>query len=223
MKMMNNLFSIFDPSTFIKIPLNWLSSIMILIIIPLNFWLIPNRIMMMNWLLMNYLMTELKIIIKKNNLILFFIALFFFIMLNNFMGLFPYIFTSSSHLSMNLTIAIPFWLAIMMFGWINNTNHMFIHLIPQGTPFILMPFMVMIETISNVIRPLTLAVRLTANMIAGHLLLTLLSEMKNTIPTYLIFILLSLQILLLILEMSVALIQSYVFMILTSLYLSETK
>nr|QLY89919.1 ATP synthase F0 subunit 6 [Lype phaeopa] len=220
---MNNLFSIFDPSTFTKIPLNWLSSIMILIIIPLSFWLIPNRLMMMNWLLMNYLMTELKIIIKKNNLILFFIALFFFIMLNNFMGLFPYIFTSSSHLSMNLTITIPFWVAIMMFGWINNTNHMFIHLIPQGTPFILMPFMVMIETISNVIRPLTLAVRLTANMIAGHLLLTLLSEMKNNMPTSLIFILLSLQILLLILEMSVALIQSYVFMILTSLYLSETK
>jgi hypothetical protein len=57
-----------------------------------------------------------------------------------------------------------------------TTNHIFEHLVPQGTSTILIPFMVVIETIRNLIRPGTLAVRLTANIIAGHLLLTLLGN-----------------------------------------------
>nr|YP_010865477.1 ATP synthase F0 subunit 6 [Eoneureclipsis hainanensis]WGT74386.1 ATP synthase F0 subunit 6 [Eoneureclipsis hainanensis] len=221
--MMNNLFSIFDPSTMFFFPLNWMSSILLIIILPLNFWFLPNKLFMMIWKMITYLQNEIKIIINNNNLMIFFIAIFFFIVTNNFMGLFPYIFTSTSHLCTNLTISLPFWLAIMMFGWINNMNHMFTHLVPQGTPLILMPFMVMIETISNIIRPLTLAVRLTANMIAGHLLMSLLSSMKNSFPTYSIFILTITQITLMILEMSVAFIQAYVFTILMSLYSSETN
>uniref|UniRef100_A0AAU6W830 ATP synthase subunit a n=1 Tax=Tinodes ventralis TaxID=3144872 RepID=A0AAU6W830_9NEOP len=219
--MMNNLFSTFDPTSIFNLKLNWLSTILIMLMIPLNFWFSPSRMLILMWKINTYLKNELIIIIKKNNLMLFFISLFLLIMLNNFMGLFPYIFTSTSHLSMNLTISLPLWISIMLFGWINNTNHMFTHLIPQSTPIVLMPFMVLIETISNLIRPLTLAVRLTANMIAGHLLLTLLSSMKNVLPLYLMLILIMTQILLLILEMSVAIIQGYVFMILAALYSNE--
>nr|QNE85405.1 ATP synthase F0 subunit 6 [Psychomyia pusilla] len=219
--MMNNLFMIFDPSSVIKLPLNWMTSILMLLMLPLNFWMIPSRMMMINWMLIKFLMNELKMILKKNNLIIFFISLFFFFMFNNFMGLFPYIFTSTSHLSTNLTFSLPIWVALMMYGWLNNYNHMFSHLIPQGTPSILMPFMVLIETTSNIIRPMTLAVRLTANMIAGHLLLNLLSSLKNNLPIQFLPILILTQIILITLEMSVAIIQSYVFMILTSLYSSE--
>nr|YP_010586528.1 ATP synthase F0 subunit 6 [Psychomyia kalais]UZZ44342.1 ATP synthase F0 subunit 6 [Psychomyia kalais] len=219
--MMNNLFLIFEPSSVIKLPMNWIISLMLILIMPLNFWMIPNRMMMMSWILIKFLISELKMILKKNNLIIFFISIFFFFMVNNFLGLFPYIFTSTSHLSTNLTLSLPLWLALMMFGWINNYNHMFSHLIPQGTPSVLMPFMVLIETTSNVIRPITLAVRLTANMIAGHLLLNLLSSLKNNLPTHLLVFLILIQIILIVLEMSVAIIQSYVFMILTSLYSSE--
>jgi F-type H+-transporting ATPase subunit a len=96
--------------------------------------------------------------------------------------------------------------------------------VPQGTPPVLMPFIVCIETISNVIRPGTLAVRLTANIIAGHLLITLLG---NTGPISTSYIILSLilitQIALLVLESAVAIIQSYVFAVLRTLYSSEVN
>jgi len=86
-----------------------------------------------------------------------------------------------------------------------------------------MPFIVLIETIRNVIRPGTLAVRLTANIIAGHLLITLLRRTGSNFPSYLIFILIFIQILLIILESAVAIIQSYVISILRTLYSREVN
>nr|YP_010248508.1 ATP synthase F0 subunit 6 [Turanogryllus eous]QTK22272.1 ATP synthase F0 subunit 6 [Turanogryllus eous] len=227
--MMTNLFSSFDPtSNILSIPMNWSSTILGLMILPLSFWLIPNRSSLMWNILTNKLYNEFKTLLIGNKNLgssFMFISLFSLILFNNFLGLFPYIFTSSSHLSFTLSLALPLWLSFMIYGWINNTQHMFAHLVPQGTPPILMPFMVCIETISNIIRPMTLAVRLAANMIAGHLLLTLLG---NTGPMILgsfilIQILISSQILLLILELAVSIIQSYVFAVLTTLYSSEVN
>jgi len=83
-----------------------------------------------------------------------------------------------------------------------------------------MPFMVLIERVSNVIRPGTLSIRLAANIVAGHLLLTLLGSQGPSIGSYLIFLGLALFMLLL-LEVGVACIQAYVFTILSSLYVSE--
>nr|QZK21588.1 ATP synthase F0 subunit 6 [Amitermes sp. ANIC 0778] len=225
---MSNLFSIFDPTTEINnIPLNWTSTTIGLLLIPTSIWLIPSRNSMMVTLLMNKLHQEMKTILSKgnenkgNSFIL--TSLFLMILANNFLGLFPYIFTSTSHLTLTLTLALPLWLTFMLFGWIKNTNHMFEHLVPQGTPTMLMSFMVIIETISNLIRPGTLAVRLTANMIAGHLLLTLLGNTGPSMSYALLIMLISAQILLLILEAAVAVIQSYVFAILSTLYSSEVN
>nr|AKN78877.1 ATP synthase FO subunit 6 [Harmonia axyridis]ARI43901.1 ATP synthase F0 subunit 6 [Harmonia axyridis] len=219
--MMMNLFSSFDPSSYFMLPLNWLSMIISFLFIPSMFWLIPNRF---NFLIQNMLITlhkEFKIITKKNNTLMF-IVLFYFIMINNLMGLFPYIFTASSHMIFTLSLALPLWLSFMLNSWISHTYHSFAHLMPQGTPSILMPFMVCIETISNIIRPGTLAIRLSANMIAGHLLLTLLG---NTGPmvNLLIFLIIMIQFMLILLESAVALIQSYVFAILSTLYSSENN
>nr|ANJ01474.1 ATP synthase F0 subunit 6 [Propylea sp. HSL-2016] len=216
---MMNLFSTFDPSSFMNLSLNWMSTLISLIMVPSMYWLIPNRFnIFINKILLT-LHNEFKILTKKNNTLIF-IALFFFILINNFMGLFPYIFTSSSHMVFTLSLALPLWISFMIYGWLMNTYHMFAHLMPQGTPGILMPFMVCIETISNIIRPGTLAIRLSANMIAGHLLMTLLG---NTGPmvNYLIMIVIMVQIMLIILETAVAMIQSYVFAILSTLYSSE--
>nr|QZK21835.1 ATP synthase F0 subunit 6 [Amitermes sp. QLD_056] len=225
---MSNLFSIFDPTTEINnLPLNWTSTTIGLLLIPTSIWLIPSRNSMMMTLLMNKLHQEMKTILSKgnenkgNSFIL--TSLFLMILANNFLGLFPYIFTSTSHLTLTLTLALPLWLSFMLFGWIKNTNHMFEHLVPQGTPTMLMPFMVIIETISNLIRPGTLAVRLTANMIAGHLLLTLLGNNGPSMSHTFLIVLISAQILLLILEAAVAVIQSYVFAILSTLYSSEVN
>uniref|UniRef100_A0AAU6MX06 ATP synthase subunit a n=1 Tax=Xenogryllus lamottei TaxID=3120008 RepID=A0AAU6MX06_9ORTH len=227
--MMTNLFSSFDPtSSLLHMPFNWLSTSIGLLLLPITFWLMPTRVSMM-WNMMLYLLNkEFKILLMSNKNLgstFMFLSLLTFIMFNNFMGLFPYIFTSSSHLTFTLTFALTLWMTFMLYGWISNTQHMFAHLVPQGTPPILMPFMVCIETISNIIRPITLSVRLAANMIAGHLLLTLLG---NTGPMMLnsmllMQILIISQVLLLLLEMAVSIIQSYVFAILTTLYSSEVN
>nr|QJS52216.1 ATP synthase F0 subunit 6 [Gondwanalimnadia sp. MT-2020] len=221
--MMANLFSIFDPSTSWGYPINWISSLLGLLFLPYFYWLLPNRSGVLFNRVFKVLHQELGLLLGINSLSasLIFISLFSFILFNNFLGLFPYIFTSTSHLVVTLSLALPLWLSFMMYGWINHTLHMLAHLVPQGTPAILMPFMVCIETISNMIRPGTLAVRLAANMIAGHLLLTLLGNQGSNLSGVLLSLLIIVQILLLTLESAVAVIQSYVFAVLSTLYCSE--
>nr|YP_010895084.1 ATP synthase F0 subunit 6 [Dideopsis aegrota]WJW73610.1 ATP synthase F0 subunit 6 [Dideopsis aegrota] len=223
--MMNNLFSVFDPSSSImNLSLNWLSTFIGLLMIPSMYWFMPSRYHIIWFNILITLHKEFKILLANPNqkgTTLIFISLFSMILFNNFLGLFPYIFTSTSHLTLTLMLALPLWLTFMIYGWINHTQHMFTHLVPQGTPGVLMPFMVCIETISNIIRPGTLAVRLTANMIAGHLLMTLLGNTGPSLASFMIIILLIVQMLLLILESAVAIIQSYVFTVLSTLYSSE--
>nr|AXS65283.1 ATP synthase F0 subunit 6 [Histeroidea sp. 1 KM-2017] len=224
--MMTNLFSSFDPSTGLSFKLNWLSTLMGIMFIPATYWLIPSRLNYMWTKIIITLSNEFKVLINNNSLkgmTLIFVSLFSFIMMNNFLGLFPYIFTSTSHMVLTLTLALPLWLSFMIYGWVNNTTHMLAHLVPQGTPPVLMPFMVCIETISNIIRPGTLAIRLAANMIAGHLLMTLLGNTGPSLPLMMISLLLITQCMLMVLESAVAIIQSYVFAVLSTLYSSEVN
>nr|YP_010579420.1 ATP synthase F0 subunit 6 [Leptestheria dahalacensis]UNY33476.1 ATP synthase F0 subunit 6 [Leptestheria dahalacensis] len=223
--MMANLFSVFDPSTSWGYPLNWFSSLLGLFFLPYLYWMLPNRFTLLWSQLFLVLHRELGLILGKGNLkgSLIFITLFTFVLFNNFLGLVPYVFTSTSHLVVTLAFALPLWLGFMIYGWFNHTLHMLAHLVPQGTPPVLMPFMVCIETISNLIRPGTLAVRLAANMIAGHLLLTLLGNQGPGLSSLLLSLLVVTQILLLTLESAVAVIQSYVFAVLSTLYCSEVN
>nr|WMQ52313.1 ATP synthase F0 subunit 6 [Ceutorhynchus cf. asper XHL-2023] len=223
--MMTNLFSSFDPTTTF-LSLNWMSSMMIFIIMPSMYWLIPSRLTMIWINILTIMHKEFKLLVKqapfKGSTIIF-ISLFMFIVLNNLMGLFPYIFTASSHMNFTLTLSIPVWLSFSLYGWCKNTTHMFAHLVPQGAPALLLPFLVLVESISNIIRPGTLAIRLTANMIAGHLLVTLMGNYGSSLSMIFLQILIFSQILLLILESAVAIIQAYVFTVLTTLYLSEIQ
>nr|YP_010341292.1 ATP synthase F0 subunit 6 [Stenamma impar]UNZ99557.1 ATP synthase F0 subunit 6 [Stenamma impar] len=221
--MMMNIFSIFDPSTSMFFSLNWLSMILLLWFMPYAYWYTPSRMTIMWFKLKNYMFKEFKVLINHSysNLIMF-ISLLIMIFFNNFLGLFPYIFTASSHMTFCLSLSLTLWLSMMIFSLFNFFNDTMSHLTPQGTPFLLMPFMVIIESISLLIRPFTLAIRLTANMIAGHLLMTLLGSSGNSINSLLILFLIMSQIMLLILEISVAAIQAYVFSILSTLYSSET-
>nr|QLM01533.1 ATP synthase F0 subunit 6 [Palaemon elegans] len=224
--MMANLFSSFDPlSSLANLPLNWASTLLAIIFMPYIFWAMPSRASLLWSSIMMILHKELKILLGPANPggTLMFVSLFSLIVFNNFLGLTPYVFTSTSHLVMTLSLALPLWLASMLFGWLNQTQHMFAHLVPAGTPGALTPLMVLIETVSNIIRPGTLAVRLAANMIAGHLLLTLLGNTGPNFSQILLPILLFSQFLLLILESAVAVIQSYVFAALSTLYTSEVN
>nr|YP_010263724.1 ATP synthase F0 subunit 6 [Oyamia seminigra]UIX54779.1 ATP synthase F0 subunit 6 [Oyamia seminigra] len=225
--MMTNLFSVFDPSTSImNLSLNWLSTFLGLILIPSIYWFMPSRYNLIWNKILLTLHGEFKTLLGPQSHLgstFIFISLFSLILFNNFLGLFPYVFTSTSHLTLTLSLALPLWLSFMVYGWINHTQHMFAHLVPQGTPPVLMPFMVCIETISNIIRPGTLAVRLAANMIAGHLLLTLLGNTGPSLTYSILLLLLIAQIALLVLESAVAIIQSYVFAVLSTLYASEVN
>ena len=98
---------------------------------------------------------------------------------------------------------------------------MFAHLVPLGTPIVLIPFIVLIETIRNVIRPITLSVRLAANLTAGHLLLILLGESIVNRKILIVITVTAAQFALITLEAAVAVIQAYVFATLSTLYASE--
>lgn len=93
----------------------------------------------------------------------------------------------------------------------------------MGTPSPLIPLLVCIERIRNLIRSGTLAIRLTANIISGHLLLTLVGNQGSNLSLIILIILIFFQTLLILLEISVSLIQSYVFTILASLYSGESN
>nr|YP_011010528.1 ATP synthase F0 subunit 6 [Haloveloides sundaensis]WPW47169.1 ATP synthase F0 subunit 6 [Haloveloides sundaensis] len=222
--MMTNLFSTFDPSTSMYYSMNWNSTFIIIILFPYTYWMMNSRFSKIYQIISNTLHNEFKMLLKQSKgLTIMMTSMFMFILINNMMGLLPYIFTSSSHLVFSLTISLPLWLSIMLFGWIQKTQHMFSHLIPTGTPGPLMPFMVCIETISNLIRPGSLAVRLTANMIAGHLLMSLLGNNTTNATSMVIMMLMTIQIMLMLFETAVAMIQAYVFSILTTLYSSEVN
>ncbi len=224
--MIINLFSSFDPRTNLGFNLNWLRVVTILIITPPIFWLIPSRFHFIWIKIIFRLHKEFKTLLGENKTQgrrLIFISLFSIILFSNFIGLFPYIFTRTRHMSITLSLSLPLWLRFILYGWLNNTTHILSHLIPQGTPPVLIPFIVCIETIRNLIRPGTLAIRLSANIIAGHLLLTLLGNTGPTIRLLILNLLIITQILLLTLESAVAIIQSYVFAILRTLYSKEVN
>jgi len=216
--MITNLFSTFDPCTGI-FSINWIRILIILIIIPNNFWILNNKTTIIYKILLITIYKEIKTLIKNKRSTLIIISIFILIIINNIIGLIPYIFTASSHLSFSLSIAMPIWTSLILFGWIKKTNKIFKHIIPSGTPNLLIPFIVLIETIRNIIRPGSLAVRLSANIIAGHLLITLLGNNIKSIKIIIITIIIT--IILILFETAVSIIQSYVFITLSTLYSRE--
>nr|WNH23732.1 ATP synthase F0 subunit 6 [Poromitra crassiceps] len=153
-----------------------------------------------------------------------FTSLMLFLITLNMLGLLPYTFTPTTQLSLNLGLAVPLWLATVIIGMRNQPTHALGHFLPEGTPTLLIPVLIIIETISLFIRPLALGVRLTANLTAGHLLIQLIATatavLAPLMPTV-AFLTGTLLLLLTLLEIAVAMIQAYVFVLLLSLYLQE--
>nr|AKL78749.1 ATP synthase F0 subunit 6 [Elagatis bipinnulata] len=151
-------------------------------------------------------------------------SLMVFLISLNMLGLLPYTFTPTTQLSLNMGLAVPLWLATVIIGMRNQPTHALGHLLPEGTPTLLIPVLIIIETISLFIRPLALGVRLTANLTAGHLLIQLIATaafvLLPLMPTVAILTAVVL-FLLTLLEVAVAMIQAYVFVLLLSLYLQE--
>nr|WJW63871.1 ATPase subunit 6 [Synbranchus sp. 7 Xingu rapids]WJW63875.1 ATPase subunit 6 [Synbranchus sp. 7 Xingu rapids]WJW63877.1 ATPase subunit 6 [Synbranchus sp. 7 Xingu rapids]WJW63881.1 ATPase subunit 6 [Synbranchus sp. 7 Xingu rapids]WJW63887.1 ATPase subunit 6 [Synbranchus sp. 7 Xingu rapids] len=225
--MILNLFDQFATPSILGIPLMALALTLPWILYPSPSvrWLNNRTLTLQNWSINNFtkqLMTPLNINGHKWATIL--TSLMIFLITLNLLGLLPYTFTPTTQLSLNMGFAIPLWLATVIIGFRIQPTHAFAHLLPEGTPTLLVPILIIIETISLLIRPLALGVRLTANLTAGHLLIQLIATATFTLLPLMPAISLLTTILLFlltILEFAVAMIQAYVFVLLLSLYLQE--
>nr|ADA58076.1 ATP synthase F0 subunit 6 [Leucopternis melanops]ADA58078.1 ATP synthase F0 subunit 6 [Leucopternis melanops] len=192
---------------------------------PTNRW-ITNRLSTLQLWFIHLTTKQLMLPLNKggHKWALILTSLMLLLLMINLLGLLPYTFTPTTQLSMNMALAFPLWLATLLTGLRNQPTMSLGHLLPEGTPTLLIPALILIETISLLIRPLALGVRLTANLTAGHLLIQLISTATTALlpilPTVSILTTLIL-LLLTILEIAVAMIQAYVFVLLLSLYLQE--
>nr|ASX98133.1 ATPase 6 [Xerotyphlops vermicularis] len=221
-----NLFDQFKCPEVLFLPTFIPAMMMVIFLLRSNKNLLKNRVTILNSWAMKMttknFMSQLSPMGQKwTNLLM---ALFTLILLSNLLSLLPYTFSTTSQLSMNMALAIPLWLGTVLLGLATKPNLATAHLLPEGSPPILSPMLILIETTSLLIRPVALGVRLTANITAGHLLIHMISsttvEIMNTSPT-LSLITMMLLLALTILEMAVACIQAYVFTLLLSLYLEE--
>lgn len=219
-----NLFEIFDPSSNNYLSLNWLFIFLPILVFPRIYWLIQSRILYIIKLLLNFIYNEFKIISKskyQSNIIIF-IRLIIYIIIVNIFRLIPYIFTLTRHLLLNIALSLTLWFRFLIYLIYNNYIAFLRHLVPLNSPVFLINFIVIIELIRLIIRPWTLSIRLSANLISGHLILTLLGIFIRNFITILPINLL-IQNILLTLEIFISIIQSYVFSILLILYFSESN
>jgi F-type H+-transporting ATPase subunit a len=162
---------------------------------------------------------------EASRLVPLFVPVFLFILLGNLIGLVPYCFTVTGQLLVTGTFAFSIFLGLIVLGFAKHHLH-FLHLfMPKGISGPLLPFLVLIELMSYTIRPFSLAIRLFANMLAGHTLLHILANFvffvgKHNLP----ILLLPFTFLLAIatLEVGIAFIQAYVFVILSCIYLNDS-
>lgn len=149
-------------------------------------------------------------------------SIFITIFLYNFLALFPHLFSFTSHILVTLPFSYSFWGRILIFSWVLSLKNYLAHYIPVGTPFGLISFMVLVEVVRHLIRPFALTFRLTANMVAGHLLMSIIGGAIISLPFSFMVLGSLLQFFLVGLEIGVSLIQSYVFFALLLCYISES-
>ncbi len=147
-------------------------------------------------------------------------SLFMFVLMGNLLGMLPYSFTFTSHIIVTFALAIAVFIGVTILGFVKHGMHFFTFFAPAGTPPLLLPLLVPIEILSYLSRPVSLSVRLFANMLAGHTLLKVIAGFvalmgaAGVLPLALLVALNGLEIL-------IALLQAYVFAILTCLYIND--
>ncbi|YP_187581.1 ATP synthase F0 subunit 6 (mitochondrion) [Asterias amurensis] len=224
---LNSIFGQFSPDYFLLVPMTLASMFMAiswLFFSNSTNWL-PTRI---GFSFLTFNQAVIKTIFQQTNpnsitWVPIITSIFILLFSVNVLGLLPYAFTATSHISLTYSIGIPVWMSVNILGFYLSFNARLSHLVPQGTPSFLIPLMVIIETLSLVAQPIALGLRLAANLTAGHLLIYLMSTaiwvLMNNVTiaslTFIIFVLLFL------LEIGVACIQAYVFTALIHFYLVQ--
>nr|WGS93916.1 ATP synthase F0 subunit 6 [Asterias amurensis] len=224
---LNSIFGQFSPDYFLLVPMTLASMFMAiswLFFSNSTNWL-PTRI---GFSFLTFNQAVIKTIFQQTNpnsitWVPIITSVFILLFSVNVLGLLPYAFTATSHISLTYSIGIPIWMSVNILGFYLSFNARLSHLVPQGTPSFLIPLMVIIETLSLFAQPIALGLRLAANLTAGHLLIYLMSTaiwvLMNNVTiaslTFIIFVLLFL------LEIGVACIQAYVFTALIHFYLVQ--
>nr|QDP17869.1 ATP synthase F0 subunit 6 [Parachtes ignavus] len=219
--MVMNLFTVFDPC--VKgLQLNWLSLLLVFLFIPFSYYLVGSMKGKGILGVFSGVSDSMSEIAFPFYLVLMLMGLsvFLFMVLNNLMGLFSFVFTSTAHPVFTMGVGLVYWVGFMLMGWSQSGTKCAAHLVPEGSPLLLAPFLVVIELISHLIRPFTLSIRLAANMMAGHLIMGLLSSI-SLLSGVSFFVSIFLQMVLFVLEIAVAMIQGLVFSILMLLYAVE--
>jgi F-type H+-transporting ATPase subunit a len=156
----------------------------------------------------------------------FVFSIFMFVLMLNLFGLVPYGFTVTSHIIITFALAAVVILTVIVYGLMKHGTHFFGLFVPSGVPAWLLPLLVVIEVISFVSRPISLSVRLFANMLAGHIALKIFAGFVGILLgagfwSVLAPLPLALAVALTALEVLVAVLQAYVFATLTSIYLND--
>lgn len=155
-------------------------------------------------------------------------TIFMVVFLGNALGMLPYSFTYTSHIAVTGALALMVFLMVVVIGIVKHGMHFFSLFLPPGVPLWLMPLVIPIEILSFAIRPVTLSVRLFANMIAGHILLKVIagfsvSMISMGLAGYALGLLPMLfNVILIGFEFLIAFLQAYVFAILSCIYLKDT-
>ncbi len=150
----------------------------------------------------------------------FVFSLFMFVLFGNLIGMVPYSFTFTSHIAVTFALAAFIFIGVTVIALARHGWHFFSFFAPKGMPAALLLLLVPIEIISYLIRPLTLSIRLFANMMAGHTMLVIFAGFVVAMGLFGILPL-ALNIFFILLELLVAVLQAYVFTILTCIYLND--
>ena len=151
----------------------------------------------------------------------FIFTLFIFILLGNVLGMVPYNFTFTSHIIVTFALAFFIFTAVTFIGILKHRMRFFTFFIPSGVPLALLPILIPIEIISYFVRPISLSLRLFANMMAGHTMLKVFATFIVTLGILAGWAPLLLVIILTGFEIMIAVLQAYVFTILCCLYLND--
>jgi len=151
----------------------------------------------------------------------FVLTLFVFILFANVLGLIPYSFTVTSHIVITLALALVVFIGATIIGFIRNGFGYLKLFAPSGVPVFLLPLVIVIEIVSYFIRPMSLSIRLFANMMAGHMMLKVMAGFVVMLGVTAGWLPLAAMVGLMGLELLVAVLQAYVFALLTCIYLSD--
>jgi len=151
----------------------------------------------------------------------FIFSLFMFVLFCNMLGMLPYSFTVTSHIIVTFALAAIIFIGVTIIGFVNHGVGYLKLFIPSGVPVVLLPIIVIIEMISYLARPVSLSVRLFANMMAGHTMLKVFGGFVISLGIIGGWLPLSFTVALTGLEILIAFLQAYVFAILTCIYLND--